>query len=744
MRRTREALPTSLLLPSLLCAGLGTAPLANAAQPNDEFHELLQLSLEELLEIPVMTASKRMETRGDTPAHLVVITAEQIRDRRYRNLADLMEDLPGVDFMRGTKSSAFNNFSFQGQVSNNKLLILLDGVRIDHPAGGKIPVANNLALYNAKQVEVLYGPAAALYGADALAGVINIISERPRDADRVHVSVTSGENDHHKLEATASIRFTDKVALAVGAHDHADDRAFLPEDYPGDFPRVDAVAFDGTVMLPAAQREEYTGPISSGSRYARLDLGDDLTFTYHRSEFRSLTSTGDRPDTALYLNQGYWDTTIDTLYAKYRFELTPKLSGEFTFDYSEYEVAPSSKYVNIFTNFEDHGYDYSFSRRRGFEQQLTWAASEAHTLVGGITHHNFYAMEIPDIDRPFDPEQPVETQNLTYTNTSLPIRTFDAEFETTALYAQLQSQWSEALSSMLGLRYDWNNKYSDTLNPRLGLVWKNSETSYLKLLYGEAFRAPSPDEAFSTFGSFSGQMNSTGQYVGYFFRAPNFALEPEESKSLSLTWDWRPRPDLNLVANAYYAEMDHIIASVDETTPTQYIPGAELFRTSIKQNMDSEEHYGIDLIANARFELGSGWRGDLWGSYGYTGGEVFDAEDGRAYDLPYIAEHKLKLGTTFNYRNRYTITPKLYWSGESNSGRKDRNHPGERLQADDWARVDLHLAAHDLGTKGLSANLDIYNLFDRQYHVAAGSGSTTFVTMPQQPRSVLFSIQYRY
>ena len=736
MRRKHAVLLASALLPLSL--------EISANEHSGEFQELLQLSLEELLDIPVMTASKRMEVRTDTPAHLIVITAKQIRDRRYRNLADLLEDLPGVDFMRGTKSSAFNNFSFQGHESNNKLLILLDGVRIDHPAGGKIPVADNLALYNAKQVEVLYGPAAALYGADALAGVINIISERPRDAERVHVAVTGGSDAYQNVEASASIRFTDRVALAVGAHEHQADRAYLPDDYPADFPVVDAVAFDGTVAVPAAQRERYTGQVSSGSRYARLDIGDDLTLGYHRSEFRSLTSTGDRPDTALYLNEGAWDTTIDTLYARYRFELTPKLTGELTLDYAEYEVDPSSKYVNIFTNFEDHGYDYAFSRRRGFEQQLTWEASDSHTLVGGLTYHNFYTWETPDMPRPLDPDAPLATQNLTYTNTNLPIRTFDTHFETTAVYAQLQSQWNDDFSSMLGFRYDGNSDYSDTFNPRVGLVWRNAENSYLKLLYGEAFRAPSPDEAFSTFGSFSGAQDASGNYVGSFFRAPNFDLDPEESKSLSLTWDWRPRRDLNIVANAYYAEMDGIITSIDETTPTQYIPGAVLSRTSIKENMDSEEHYGLDLIVNARFNLGEAWRGDLWGSYGYTGGEVFNAEDARHYDLAYIAEHKIKLGTTFNYRNRYTITPKLYWSDDANTGRKDGANPGVRLQADDWARVDLHLAAHDVITDGLTANLDIYNLFDRRYHVAAGSGSTTFVTMPQQPRTVLFTLQYQY
>ena len=109
--------------------------------------ELLPLSLDELMATPVVTASRKQESREQTPAHIMVYTREQIRERRYKSLADLLEDLPGVDFQRATRSAQYNHFAFQGHLSNNKLLILLDGVRIDHPAGGKIRVAENFSLH---------------------------------------------------------------------------------------------------------------------------------------------------------------------------------------------------------------------------------------------------------------------------------------------------------------------------------------------------------------------------------------------------------------------------------------------------------------------------------------------------------------------------------------------------------------------------------------------------------------------
>ncbi len=212
-----------------IALAFGTSLPATAA--TDSVLPLLPLSLEELIATPVITASRRQEGREQTPAHIMVVTREQMRDRRYKNLADLLEGLPGVEFQRGTRSSQYNNFVFQGHVSNNRLLILLDGVRIDHPAGGKIPIAENFSLYFAKQVEVLYGPAAALYGADALGGVINIITEKASEAGG---RLSAGAGSYGSLEGNflAGAPLGAGFSLTAGAHYQQSDRAPLDKYYP--------------------------------------------------------------------------------------------------------------------------------------------------------------------------------------------------------------------------------------------------------------------------------------------------------------------------------------------------------------------------------------------------------------------------------------------------------------------------------------------------------------------------------
>lgn len=727
-----------------LCFAIALLACHTPVWAADDLSHLLGLSLEDLINTPVVTASRQAEPRSQTPAHIIVITREQIRERRYRNLADLMEDLPGVDFMRGTKSSAYNNFAVQGYNGSNKILVMLDGVRIGHPAGGSFPVAENFALYPAKQVEILYGPAAALYGADAVAGVINIISDRAGNAPGASVSLSGGNFGSLETAFMASVKNETGLALNMGGHWQRSDRAALDQYFPANFPKVDAKTFANGVVVPAAAREDYVGNISSNSFYARLDAGDNLTFGYYRNQFRSLTSSGDRPATAIYNEDAYWDTLTNTLYGKYRFNPTPSLSGELVVDYSKQEVDPKSKYLNIYTAF-DNGYEYVRGERLAIEQNLNWKIDERHRVLAGLGYQDYYAIEAHSLPSPYNTSLAPDAQGLIYRNTiNIPITIYDADFHNTSLYAQLQSQWSDTFSTMAGVRHDQHSAYGGSLNTRLGGVWHPLGQHYFKLLYGEAFRAPSPEESLSSFGSFDGSVDLiTGKPIGTGFRVPNFSLAPEKAKTLSLTWDWRPRPELNLVANAYLSRIQNLILPQSFTTPnTTSVPGAVLNSWETKGNAGEEHHTGLDLMAQYRFQLSPAWSGDLWGSANWVRGSI-DEGNGVDWDIPYVADYKVKLGATLRYLDRVSITPQVLWIGDTGNGRKSGAAP-DRLTTPGYSVANLHVGWHRLFNGKTTAWLDVYNLFDKRYYAAHGSGSRTFFDMPQQPRTWTLSLEYAF
>jgi outer membrane receptor for ferrienterochelin and colicins len=719
------------LLPSCLIAlAIGSPAWAN---DGNDVSRLLALSLEDLINTPVVTASRQAETRSQSPAHIMVITREQIRQRRYHNLADLMQDLPGVDFMRGTKSSAFNNFTVQGYAGSNKMLVMLDGVRIGHPAGGTFPIAENFSLYLAKQVEILYGPAAALYGADAVAGVINIISDRAADAPTATVMLEGGSFDSRNASFLASVSNENKLALSVGGHRQSSDRAPLHKYYPAEFEKVDAGA------IPAAEREDYVGNIESHSLFARLDVGDDLSFGYYRNHFRSLTSTGDTPATALYREDAFWDTTTDTLYGKYRFKLAENLGGELVVDYSVQEIDPDSKYININTGFAN-SYEYAHGERLSIEQNLNWQLNPNHRILAGVGYQDYSAIEGHSLSRPYDTGRGPDDQSMFYRNTTLPIRIYDADFDNLSLYSQWQAQWLPEFSTMAGIRHDRHSYFGSSNNMRLGAIWNPRNDHFLKLLYGEAFRAPSPEEGLSSFGSFTWDAANEIYRSNRGFRLPNFELDPETAKTLSLTWDWRPRPELNLIANAYDSRIEGlIITQPNLPDDSSSLPGAILVGPRMKGNAGWQEQCGLDLIAQYRFPLGATWSGDVWGSVSWIKGRI---DEGRGeWEIPLVSQHKAKLGATFKYLDRFSITPRLLHIGDARNERRGTAAP-DRLTTPGYTVADLHLGWHKLLDGKASVWLDIYNLFDKRYYSAAGAG--TFIDMPQAPRSGMLALEYSF
>lgn len=710
-----------------------------ASSIDADVDRLIPLSLLELIRVPVVTASRQQESRDQTPSHIIVVTRQQIRERRYKNLADLLQDMPGVDFMEGTKSSQFNQFTVQGYTGPNKLVIMLDGVRMGHPAGGNSPVADNLALYHAKQVEFLYGPAAALYGADAVAGVVNIITERAGEQQQAWASVGAGNFGSSEASFLASGRTEAGLALSVGGHTQRSDRAPLQDHYPTEFAPQNATTFGGTVVVPAAQREDYVGGISSHSLFARLDVGQDLTFGFYRNQFNSLTSTGDPPATALYLADSQWVTQTDTYYGKYRFDLAPSLSGELVLDYAKMEVDPRAKYVNIYNNYVA-GYSYILGERKGLEQNFNWRLNDTHRVQAGLGYQKYHAIETSSLSHPYNTALSPQNQGYVYPNTTLPQPVYSASFDNTSAYAQWQSDWNERFSTMAGLRFDRHSDYGTSANPRLGAVWRVADQHVFKALYGEAFRAPSPEETLNSFGTFDGSQ-SGGLYVGRNFRIPNFDLEPEKAKTLSLTWDWRPQQDLNLLANVYRSQIKHLIVT-QASNDVNAIPGAILVNPETKGNAGQQRQTGLDLMGQWCVAAGPTWSADLWGSASWVRGHI-DEGNGVDWDIGLVSSRKVKLGATLRYRDRFTITPQLLWVGDASNGRKSAAAP-ERLVTPGYTLTNLHLGWHKLFDGQATLWLDVYNLLDERYYAAHGSASRTFYNMPQQPRRWMLSLEYRF
>ncbi|NTV50994.1 MAG: TonB-dependent receptor, partial [Geobacteraceae bacterium] len=144
--------------------------------------DLLQLSLEDLMTLEVTSAARKSQSLGDTAAAVFVITNDDIRRSGVTNIPDVLRMVPGVTVARIDSSKwAVTARGFNGRFAR-KLLVLIDGRSVYSPLfSGVFWDAQDTLLEDVEQIEVIRGPGATIWGANAVNGVINIITKKAED-----------------------------------------------------------------------------------------------------------------------------------------------------------------------------------------------------------------------------------------------------------------------------------------------------------------------------------------------------------------------------------------------------------------------------------------------------------------------------------------------------------------------------------------------------------------------------------
>jgi outer membrane receptor protein involved in Fe transport len=128
----------------------------------------------------VASVSKTNENLREAPATVVVVTADEIQHRGYLDIEDLLHDLPGFDISRVNGDIySFINLRGYRTSDNDRLLFIVDGVEQNELASNTLYLSRQYALSNVARVEVVYGPASTIYGANAYTGVVSIITKEP-------------------------------------------------------------------------------------------------------------------------------------------------------------------------------------------------------------------------------------------------------------------------------------------------------------------------------------------------------------------------------------------------------------------------------------------------------------------------------------------------------------------------------------------------------------------------------------
>jgi iron complex outermembrane recepter protein len=187
VRRTRPV-PAVLLFACALHAGPASA------EPTGD--ELIDLSIEQLADLKITSASRIAESLRDTPASVFVITADEIRRSGVTSIPEALRLAPGVEVAR--RSAYEWSVSIRGFNSDlaNKLLVLVDGRSVYSPlfAGVFWDVQDTL-LEDVERIEVVSGPGGTLWGSNAVNGVINIITRKSADTQGGYGEVLAGDEE---------------------------------------------------------------------------------------------------------------------------------------------------------------------------------------------------------------------------------------------------------------------------------------------------------------------------------------------------------------------------------------------------------------------------------------------------------------------------------------------------------------------------------------------------------------------
>lgn len=693
------------------------------------------------------TASQIEQFASEAPATVYVITKEQIQNRGYESLLDVLDDIPEVEIQRYGSPEFNQHISLRGVAGNEKFLILQDGIRISAPTGDTHSVGYNFSVEHAEQVEVIIGPASAIYGADAFSGVIQIVTNG-RAPNSIKTSYGRFGTTHNSLSWQAQIK---ELTLSInGSYYHSDEPNF-PEYYDQDFRWYsDNYLPQGQLLISPFFQEprevDYEGEnrqfeMPTTSWYANFNLKyKDFEINYTRHSDSYSTCGSSLSEFCVYTEEAKFAYFIETIYGRHRIQSRDaSWSLESIFSFHTYQLDEESAFINTYTSYEP-GYKMEFGKSKKWREQFRYNFSPRLNLLAGVSYEVLDDLPLTgDLPKPFDFEQPADLQEQYYLGSNFTDKDgndlriqqdfFYLHYQNYGAYVQLQSDPLSNLSLTAGMRYDINTRYGDSFNPRLGVVWKPTQELSFKMLYGEALLSPSPRKSNSHFGSFFPIRDSLSQVVGLgsnFFHLSNSELEPENLRSLEASMRYVLSNNLIFSLNGYYTHIDNLINKFAQDPELTSFKGIDVAFIETGQNEGDASIFGTTARIDAVYSLNNGMGFNFYGTYSWSDGES------NGEPLLFNARHHFNTGFELTHP-WFTLSPRLIYRSSSRGSIRDGE--GNFVESPGYALVNLFSRVYVVRKEDwkLSLFAKVDNLFDKRYYNVFIGGAEGFSNVPQRP-----------
>ncbi|MFT6551768.1 MAG: outer membrane receptor for ferrienterochelin and colicins [Zhongshania marina] len=511
-----------------------------------------------LIETVVVTGTRTPYSLIDSPVEVQLIDAAQIARSGARDVAELLEREGGVYANRAAgRGSAIQ---IQG-LSSEHVLILVNGRRMIGRINGAIDLSR-LHVADIERIEIVKGPSSALYGGDALGGVVNIISQRKGEGGALILRADDAGNQD--VFGQLALNGDSLSASLSGGYSHLDgfdlDKSTIAED---------GVVGDSTF-----------GGVS-GNWQANEQFGVDFDLAYSLDDTeRNDGGTGG----AVYKTYKQIEET--------RLGVRPKMSLEnstLTVDFYY------NRYYDQFLQDQIGSNDNTIDEETVNELMsagLQWDISPSvlNTLFGEHLLSVGAEFQIEELD----------ADRLGQV----------AERDRQAVYIQDDLQLADGrLHLVPGLRLDRDSQFGDQLSPKLAMRYDISDTLFTRIGYGQGYRPPSFRELLLRFDNPS---------VGYRVEG-NLDLKPESSTGFNFGLSWLPSPQHSVSISAYNNEVEDLIDIIQvATTPSVIFSYRNVSRASL-MGLDMQWAWQPEILPEFNLQFGYGY---LWSEDKATGEEL--------------------------------------------------------------------------------------------------------------------------
>jgi outer membrane receptor for ferrienterochelin and colicins len=636
------------------------------AQPTDE--DELALAYGDKPFVSIATGSRLPISRA--PAVATVITAEDIASIGATDLDEVLETVPGLHVARSTLVSSpvyvirGINLGFNPQV-----LMLINGVPITTVYTGSRGVAwGGMPVDNIARVEVIRGPGSALYGADAYAGVINIITKTTDDFTGTEAGLRAG-----------SFHSGDAWALHGGKWGPVNVSAYLHVGRTdGPSQTIQADGQTGLDQLLGTHASYAPGRTNEGRDATDATLNMSLDKWRFRLGYkeRDHIGTGTGLASALdpvgdvYTQTISTDLSYDDPHVADDWALNLQASFMHYTELGDLTLFPAGTKIgaNVFQDGLIGNPDkWERHEHLGGSANYTGFASHRVRLGLGVEREEVYrTRESKNFNPDFTPFGNGSTADVRDVTDSEP---FMRPHGRTKHYLYAQDEWNFVKDWTLtaGLRHDRYSDFGNTTNPRLALVWDTAYNVTTKVLYGSAFRAPSMSELYAI---------NNPVVTG------NPALKPEKIRTLEAAISWQPVTQLQLGMNVFRYQMSDIIRLIN----------------FVYQNEGEQTGTGMEF--EAAWDAAKNLR--LSGNYSYQ--RSIDKTSGE--DAGNAPHHHVYMRANWRFMPGWSLDPQVNWISERSRAPNDT-----RPSLKGYNTVDLTLRT-DKASKSWDVAVSVRNLFD--------------------------------